>query len=192
MRNSFLAFIEVFDPYLRASHRWDALRFIAAELLATEKPIHIGETGSIRVDGNWGGDGQSTKLWAWLARETRGSVFSVDSDPATSALTKQLCPSVDAICSDSLSFLAQNRNRLFNLNLLYLDSADYSFPYVHSELHHVGEHALAYPSLPSGCLIAVDDCHGPMTGKHALIKAFFKRAGIAPIHESYITVWRKP
>lgn len=81
-----------------------------------------------------------------------------------------------------------------NCALLYLDSMDlYGAPHemAQSALHHAGELAACYSRLPSGCLIAVDDCKEPI-GKHTIVKAFFDAAGIKPEFSGYITIWRKP
>jgi hypothetical protein len=181
-----------FSPRLGCTRRWEAFQVLARALLEKGGPVYIGETGTVRTLDNWVGDGQSTRIWDWIVSRVGGEAFSVDLDPNCTRLALSLCPRVAAFTDDSIRFLANNHSRLKTLDLLFLDSCDFH-PRPHlSELHHVGELAAAYPYLASGCLIAVDDCHRPDLGKHTLIKVFFDRVQVMPVHSGYITIWKKP
>jgi len=55
------------------------------------------------------------------------------------------------------------------LDFLYLDSYDLTET-IDSPTHHLAELASVYPRLPSGCLIAVDDCVSEQHGKHRFVR----------------------
>lgn len=185
-------FVDEFEKHLKSTHRWNAFIRIAAELFSLERSVFIAETGSMRALGNWGGDGQSTLLWNFIAKHTNGCAFSIDSNPGAFEMVKTHCKNVIPFCDDSITMLTDLAGLVENLDLLYLDSMDYQGETALSELHHAGELAACYSKLKSGCLIAVDDCHTDDQGKHFLVKTFFDRMNIEPIVKSYITVWEKP
>ena len=78
-----------------------------------------------------------------------------------------------------------------NIDFLYLDSYDLTET-IDSPLHHLAELASVYAALPSGCLIAIDDCVDEQHGKHRFVRDFLSRLGVEPVLPSYVTVWRKP
>ncbi len=183
-----------FHPRLGESPRWGGFCHIAKELSQRDH-IWILETGCVRVTDDWHGNGQSTLQWQWMRERSAGHVISVDHNRQNVALARRLCPDVVVACEDSLHYLAmtcQSSPHIPYLSLLYLDSMDHDPPYAESELHAIGELAIIWPKLPSGCLIAVDDCNGDGTGKHNFIKYFFQRLGVQPEKAGYIHVWRKP
>lgn len=182
---------EKFGPLLSHTQRWNGFAFIANELLAKDHRVTIIETGCVRVENNWEGDGQSTRVLSDIIDRIDGIMLSVDLDGQACMLAKKLCPSVNVYNEDSIEFLRDCGN-VESCDLVFLDSYDYSPPYAVSELHHAGELACVWDRLPSGCLIAVDDCHGEWVGKHAMVKVFMQRMGIEPEIEGYITIWRKP
>lgn len=181
-----------FAPLLYGSARWDAFLGIAEHLINKNKPLIIGETGTIREPINWWGHGRSALVWDWLIENTGGKGFSVDIDPEVVESAKPYCKNIEVVCSDSLSYLRSSKI-IEELDLLYLDSRDYVIGDGSvSMLHHAGELACCWDRLKSGCVIAIDDCHSNVEGKHILVKAFFDIAGIKPVFQSYITVWEKP
>lgn len=187
----FTDFIQTFHKHLNESQRWEPFKFIAHNLLLRDRPIYIAETGCIREKGNWMGDGQSTLLWDWLLEKKDGAGICVDISDDACSLACDLTEVMVPICSNSINVLAEHRI-VEKLDLLFLDSFDYQPPYALSELHHAAELGAAWHRLPSGCLIAVDDCHGTHEGKHTIVKAFFDRMGIPARFVGYITVWEKP
>lgn len=189
MDNLIESFDNQFKPVLGDTARWNAFSLIARHLLSKNKPVNIMETGCVWTD-NWRGQGCSTKLWEWIADKTDGVAFSFDISDEHVELARKFCPKAHIALMDSIEGL--NSYDTTNLDLLYLDSYDYNPPYGLSELHHAGELAVCYERLPSGCLIAIDDCSSDTEGKHALVCAFFKRMGIEPLLRSYIYVWQKP
>lgn len=178
--------------------RFKEFSLIAERLCSIENPVII-ETGCLRNPEGWEGDGNSTAIWNWFG-ERGAECYSVDINEKHCEIARKLCPKVDVMCWDSIYYLAGN-SAVERCNLLYLDSRDYtkgneSF----SELHHAGELTVTYERLPSGCLIAIDDCldncenHGKdiKGGKHKLCEYFFERAGIKPLFTGFITGWVKP
>ncbi len=63
---------------------------------------------------------------------------------------------------------------------------------IESPTHHLAELTSIYPRLPSGCIIAVDDCKSETHGKHRFVRDWLLSLGVRPLLESYVTVWRKP
>lgn len=181
--------LEQIEEKLRGTHRWLAFKFIADRLLGLDRPVRIIETGSVRDETNWSGDGCSTFLWECLCEMTGGYGVSIDSGLTAHQIVGRHCRRMSSRLEDSIEGLMNVVTE--SADLLYLDSWDYAGDGM-SELHHVGELAVAYPRLPKGCLIAVDDCHGEYVGKHALVKRFFELIQIRPLFESYITIWEKP
>ena len=179
-----------FGQYLRGGTRWEAFQLIARELSTLYRPVTIIETGCVRKEGNWMGDGQSTLIWNWIAKKTFGRSFSVDIDPDAVKIAQSLAPHVKVECSDSIKWL-QDSWEVKRADLIFLDSYDFDGSY-RSSLHHIGELAVCYERLPSGCMIAVDDCHSGDAGKHVMVAKFFEMLDIPPIHQGYITIWRKP
>ncbi len=182
-------FSEAFGDKLLFTKRWDAFSLIAARLL-TRGPINIVETGCVRQENNWGGDGQSTVVWSWLAQRAGGRVFTCDIDESNCKTAKRLAPKAAVYHMDSITFLRSYYDASL-IDLLYLDSYDLTDDH-RAALHHIGELAAIYERLPSGCLIAVDDCVTDDRGKHVYVAAFFASIGVVPLIKSYVTVWQKP
>lgn len=183
-------FEDKWKPFLGDTQRWAAFSFIAADLLAKPNPVIV-ETGTLRQPGNFRGDGQSTRLWDWIAEKTGGLAISTDIDLDYCRTAARLCPNVRVNQGDSVTFL---RGYLpAGIDLLYLDAFDYSEGQeISSMMHHAAELAAVWDQLPSGALISIDDCIGHGSGKHALVAAMFRFLGIKPEIESYISVWRRP
>lgn len=194
MPSNFQAFTEKFAPHLLGTKRWDAFTWIASTLFALQRPVSIGETGAMRRENNWAGDGHSSVVWDFIARTSGGQMFTVDIDPEACGLVRRYCAEDThrIICSDSIRFLSSDTYAPLELDFLYLDSMDFFFGNPRSSLHHAGELAACYDRLKSGCLIAVDDCHTSVEGKHIMIRSFFDQLGVKPDIEGYVTVWRKP
>lgn len=183
-------FQRVFSPVLKETLRWAGFDFIVKDLLHKNKPAII-ETGTTRLVDNWEGDGQSTRVWNWLAQKTGCEVFSVDVDAQACKVAAQLCPRVQVCIDDSVLYL---RGTLpTNLGLLYLDAYDYKAGVeLSSMMHHAAELTAAWDALPSGCLVAIDDCLTIRKGKQAIVGVIFQAIGVQPELESHITIWRKP
>lgn len=187
------AFYEAFGNHLIGSRRLEPFRFLISHLSALNRPIMIVETGTARERGNWMGDGQSTLIWDWLLGELHGQAYSVDLNSEAVEIARSQVSRVKCVCEDSQKFLRSFLDA-DQIDLLYLDAYDWGDSRrgnILSELHHIGELAAIYERLPTGCLIAVDDCHGIDQGKHVLVQEFFNRLGMEPLHRGYITIWKK-
>ena len=171
-------------------HRWIGMKTLGYFLLAKRDAVHIVETGCARQADNWSGDGQSTQIWNWIVERTGGTVVSFDLDQRAVDYAKSVAPLVDVRCVDSIIGL-RSLPDLEKTDLLYLDSFDLDDG-IASATHHLAELASVYDRLPSGCLIAVDDCMDATRGKHRFVLAWLNYIGVPPLVESYITIWRKP
>lgn len=179
-----------FEKVLGRTRRWEAFRLMAEELIAKGRPVHIAETGCARQVENWDGDGQSTRIWDWMIEHLGGTAISLDISPASVKYARSTSPRVDVREIDSVVGL-RTIVRTLELDLLYLDSYDLTDG-IESPTHHLAELTSIYPRLPSGCLIAVDDCVDEGHGKHRFVRDWLSSLGVQPIVRSYITVWRKP
>ena len=179
-----------FGRHLDTTRRWGAFRTIVANLIARGRPVNIVETGCARQPDNWAGDGQSTLVWDWLLDKVGGTGLSMDiSDPNCRAAASQV-QHFKVACVDSVVGL-RTMVTPEEIDFLYLDSYDLTET-IDSPTHHLAELASVYPRLPSGCLIAVDDCVDEQYGKHRFIRDWLVRMGVQPVLRGYVTVWVKP
>jgi hypothetical protein len=114
----------------------------------------------------------------------------MDINPANCAMAASQVYHFKVACVDSVVGL-RTMVTPATIDLLYLDSYDLTET-IDSPLHHLAELASVYAQLPSGCLIAVDDCVDEQHGKHLYVRDFLSRLGVEPVLRSYVTVWRKP
>lgn len=181
-----------FKPLLGDTARWDGFCYILRDQLSREHPCIL-ETGTLRNAGNWHGDGQSTRIWDWIAKRKKGFVVSVDKDSAACFLAQMECQDSHIVCQDSIALF---RGFLpVAPTLLYLDSIEWGATRetnISCWMNQVGELAAVWDKLPSGCLIASDDSQSPDIGKPVLTRRLFEALAIAPEHDSYIVCWRKP
>jgi len=180
-----------FAPHLGATRRWQAFAFIADALAELRRPIGIVETGCLRQIGNWAGDGQSTVVWDWLVKQHGGYGHSYDISPESVAAARSSVSTMQVHQQDSVEALAGFASAS-TIDLLYLDSYDWTADSDASAQHHRKELEAIYDRLRPGCLIAIDDCFSDLEGKHALAKDWLAGIGVQPVTKGYITVWRKP
>lgn len=183
-------FVAEFSEVLGHTRRWDAFSRIIQHLSEKERSLHIVETGCMRQFGNWGGDGQSTVVWNWLTQQTGGTLTSIDINE-TNARTAQLhVPGAKIIVGDSITMLPLV---LANapVDFVYLDSYDWTGT-AESPLHHMGELAVSWKHLPSGCVVAVDDCISPTEGKGVYVRNFFESIRAQQLTDGYVSAWIKP
>jgi len=139
----------------------------------------IVETGSIREEHNWQGDGQSTRIWDAVIAERGGRAFSVDIDPVAVELTQRLAPRVEVVCSDSVKYLSQLT--LDSIDLLFLDSRDFGPGFdgeFAASLHAMHELCAAAHCRPK--IVMVDDSielNGHVVGKAAIAGDYLKKIG---------------
>jgi hypothetical protein len=82
---------------------------------------NIVETGSIRQEGNWAGDGQSTVIWDDMMTALGGSITTIDLSREAIDMAERLAPNAFTLCMDSVSALKGHPDPI---DLLYLDSFD--------------------------------------------------------------------
>ncbi len=184
-------FAEKFAPHLGGTRRWQAFVFIADALAELRRPIGIVETGCLRQIGNWAGDGQSTVVWDWLIKQHGGYGHSYDISAESVAAARSSVSTMQVHQQDSVEALAGFASAS-TIDLLYLDSYDWTAGSDASAQHHHKELEAIYDRLRPGCLIAVDDCMGKSKGKHALVLPWLAERGVEPIVTGYVYVWRKP
>jgi hypothetical protein len=183
-------FEDAFTDKLGDTPRWAGFAYIVHDQLQRER-VGIIETGTSRKPGDWVGDGNATQVWDWLVARKGGYGVSVDVEMAAVEGAQKLCPNIQCICQDSVTFLRGYIS--FSPTLVYLDSRDLvPGAEVTSCMHQVAELAAIWERLPSGCLIASDDSHNADQGKPALTRRLLHILGIQPELDSYIVVWRKP
>lgn len=180
-----------FQADLGNTKRWAAFKFIADELYALGRPVGIVETGCLRLAGNWAGDGQSTAVWDWLISNLGGYGHSYDISPESVEAARSAVRLMQIHQQDSVEALRTFASAS-TIDLLYLDSFDWSADSTASAEHHLQELMAIYPRLRPGCLIAIDDCFSDLEGKHAFAKDWLAGIGVQPVTKGYITVWRKP
>lgn len=174
------------------AHRMEGFSILFQELCKLTYGVII-ETGTTRNLKNFLGDGCSTYWWNLAAQKNQNlKVFSVDINAENCALSSSAFRNVEVVHFDSVSWLEKFEEKE-KIKLIYLDSFDWS-PALNAEsaFHHFSELASVWASLPSGCIIAVDDCHGVQFGKHWMIEFFLKHLGIDPIYRGYQIIWKKP
>lgn len=150
--------------YPRLAHRADSFRFIFDYLAKLNRKVLIVETGCVRNEGTWEGEGQSTILFDKFAHHVEGTlVYSVDINPVNTALCRKLVTDkVQLATSDSVLFLkglADSPPAGFtHIDLLYLDSFDVDFKSPHlSAMHHLKELTAIARLVSKDTLIVIDD-----------------------------------
>jgi len=154
----------------------------------------IVETGSVRQDQNWDGDGQSTVMLAEFAKERGGFMTTVDIAREATDLARQLVPTAMVHCGDSVKYLSKIGRQI---DLLYLDSYDVDMSTPHpAALHCLMELTAAQPFLHAGSIVFVDD--SPMNstmevgGKGLYVAQYFRQLGIMPFTFGYQAAWIVP
>lgn len=170
-------------------------------------PINIIETGCVRLENNWGGDGQSTILFDRYVTGRGGHVWSVDIDPKAVTLCRSLVSDhVSVTQEDSVKFLhrlaAQMIQDRTKINLCYLDSFDLDWQdSLPSSLHHLKELTSIRSVLDPETLVVVDDspagthmpynqCNHIVVGKGRLVAEYAEHLGIQPYFLHYQTAWK--
>lgn len=187
-------FRQEFAP--RLGKRADGFAAIFAAVPAAPAPhgLLLVETGTLRIPGNWEGDGQSTFQFDALVREAGGTFFSIDATVESVATARRACSSATSlVLNDSVAALhALARARPGPASLLYLDSYDLDAANpLPSAIHHMQEVAAAGPLLGAGTVVAVDDYGlGGRGGKGMILDEFFAATGAEVLFEGYQKVWR--
>jgi hypothetical protein len=191
-----LSFEEQFRQYFspRLGKRAGGFEVIFNSLLTSRRDLLVIETGSMRIPGNWDGDGQSTFMFDALIRQRGGMFFSIDVTLESLDTARRACSSVtQLILNDSVAALhALSRVITSQLSLLYLDSFDFDITNpLSSAIHHMLELTAARPLIGSGTIICVDDyALGSEGGKGMILDKFFSSIRAEILHVGYQKVWR--
>lgn len=157
------------------------------ESLNKQNPTIL-ETGTARIENNWGGDGMSTLMFDRYINEKSGNFTSIDINQNNVNFAKSKVSSKsNLICSDSIIKLYEiSRDETYPMiDVLYLDSYDVDFNNpTPSCFHHMKELLAIFPKIQKGTLIVVDDnLNGK--GKGQMIKDYMKNIGINPYFDEY-------
>jgi hypothetical protein len=158
-------------------------------------PRYVVETGTARNPGEWALEGQSTLIWDWcVGRLDQLRALSIDLERRHVDVARSQTRHVSYACGDSIQVLQSLDARVLErIRVLYLDSLDFQAENpLDSAFHHFCELAAVWRGLPSGCLVAVDDCHTPEVGKQTMVRLFLERLGIKPAFVGYQSGWVKP
>lgn len=184
----------VFEPLLNL--RAEGFRVIFNHLRKAS-PLIV-ETGCLRALGNWSGDGQSTFLFETLIRRYKGCLFSIDLNPESIAIARQVCNFTTFINGDGTKEI----NKLIRvlgirrIDLLYLDSFDAhrDVSKIPAPVHYANEFCAAWPALHPGSLVAIDDFHsaespGAPGSKGLAVEMFLASIGAEILHDGYQKIW---
>jgi hypothetical protein len=128
-------------------------------------PIIIVETGCLRKEGNFSGDGQSTLIFdKYTQFRGKGSkVYTVDINPEAIKICKKVVSeNVECFAGDSVSYLSDLTKKLkldkTIVSLFFLDSFDVNWKYPYqSSAHHLKELTAVIDIINKDTLIVIDD-----------------------------------
>ena len=165
------------------------------EYLRRIKEPVIVETGTVREDYNFEGDGCSTILFDNYIDKQGGKLITIDIDPAACKNARTVTTHAEVIEADSVEYLSTLEG---HVDLLYLDSFN-----IYNRLddweasgHHLKELFAAKNIIKEGTLIVVDDNlymkntdSNKKFGKGRMIHEMMKSIGIPPYIDGYHMGW---
>ena len=191
-----------FDEMVKLTgKRSETFEIMMKFLSEIENPLIV-ETGCMREENNFDGDGMSTLIFDTYCSEKGGEFWSVDLDQKAVDFAKSKVKVGNVVCSDSITFL-RDKNKEFlkegkKIDLLYLDSFDLDPDYAHpSSLHHILELTAIIPSLKEGTMVVVDDNIVEMIeekkykilGKGTYVAQYFQAIDVIPTFIGYQWGW---
>jgi predicted O-methyltransferase YrrM len=164
----------------KLGHRAPTFRAALMKLRANQGKLIV-ESGTARQAENWGGDGQSTVLFAEYGRKFLAALVSIDTDPraceiAQATIKARMRPvHVSIRCGDARAEIdAINAP----IDLLYLDSLDFKeHDPEPSQIQALAEFDAAEPWLHVESLVLIDDCALPHGGKGGMVIPEMERRG---------------
>jgi hypothetical protein len=189
-------FSEFFQP--RLAERAKTFSSLFERLLeAIPAGGFIVETGTLRIPGNWDGDGQSTFMFDEFARTNKATVLSIDIEALSADSARAACSSRTTLAlNDSVTVLLQLQRLGMTkpIDLLYLDSFDVNEQNpLPSAIHHMKELTAAWPQLRPGSIVCIDDyAIGNQGGKGMIVDEFLRNAGAEVLFEAYQKAWILP
>lgn len=193
-------FMDKFDSMYAAKleNRMPTFRSVLREAMILNA-TRVFETGCIRQEDNWAGDGQSTIIWNDYVDYFQGKLTTADSSEDAIEFAKAKCAAERSklstfLCEDSIVAL---HNHTEMIDLLYLDSADVDQAAPHqAALHCFFEFTAAMPKLHSKSIVFIDD--SPMQngwyigGKAKYVAEFFQKISIKPFTFGYQVAYLMP
>ena len=165
------------------------------EYLRRIKEPVIVETGTVREDYNFEGDGCSTILFDNYIDKQGGKLITIDIDPAACKNARTVTTHAEVIEADSVEYLSTLEG---HVDLLYLDSFNI-FNWLddwEASGHHLKELFAAKNIIKEGTLIVVDDNlymkntdSNKKFGKGRMIHEEMKSIGIPPYIDGYHMGW---
>lgn len=163
---------------------------VAKAAIASRSKYYV-ETGCYRgIDF----DGQSTKIWALLAKETGGHAISIDLSEdsikrATDLLGTELGQYVTLIHANSLDALKDIKE---GIDVLYLDSYDHNDKLPEPcQVHQLQEAQIAVPKMAAKSIILLDDAEFSDGGKVKLSGPFIERSGFKCVTREYQNLYQR-
>jgi hypothetical protein len=211
---NYAAFWEYFNGFAAPllQHRTGSFRLAFEHLEKLVRPPCIVETGCVRNQGTFTGEGQSTVLFDKFSECVQGTmVHSVDISPESTGMCKSIVSNrINVHTSDSVTFLRHQCAGLIrpfaHIDLLYLDSYDVDVENPHdSAMHHIKELLAVAPLVNANTFILVDD--SPTTasffidgqlklvtpqrigGKGKYIASYMENIGSKPLYQGYQAAW---
>lgn len=192
-----LPFAEAFAAHYapRLAQRREGFAALFAALAAQPGPPLILETGTLRLAGNWAGDGQSTFQFDHVVRDRSGVLISIDINLESLETARRVCGGrTHLLCNDSVMALHMLAGLVTRpVSLLYLDSFDLDLADpAPSAAHHAMELAAAAKLLGPGSIVAVDDyaVKGVVGGKGAIVDRFMAATDAEVLYSGYQKIWR--
>lgn len=207
-------FDDWFDEKYREklAHRADTVAIALKYVLANKDPRHqitIIETGTTRKKDNWHGDGCMTLVAAdfltnFIPREGN-TLLSVDIDQEAVDLANELLSDkeyprhgwgrrIEVQCQDSIAFLEELEEWNPHIDLLILDSYDWTMEdYLGAQEHCLKEFIAAEPYLKRDSILLIDDVGLPYQGKGGLLIEYLheKRDEWRLVASGYQYVYRR-
>lgn len=177
----------VFGGFNDRDEGFDLLLRVAARRF--ERPFLV-ETGCIRSEEDFQGDGVSTLLLGMFAASRQGELISIDHNREHCEFARRtvayLGQAVDVVESDSVEWLARNRRPI---DLLYLDSSESDQP--GGAEHVLAEIQAAQDQIHERSIVAFDDtcyANGYFLGPGALGAPWLIDRGWQILHSGHQTI----
>lgn len=198
---------DVMEHLGKVGKRQESFLILVEHIMKCENPFIV-ETGTMRTEDNYEGDGMSSLLWYnVLGVLGKGNLLSIDANPEATNFARTKCKdgkyiSSDFRTGDSVESLKKyySFGSFRKIDLLYLDSVDMIFPDpTASFLHTLFEYLTVKEYLAPNALICVDDNikvvkdgtdKEVFVSKGEFLRQYMEKIGNTPIHESYQIIWR--
>ncbi len=182
------------DPEKVSPHRREGMCLLFQEM-SKRKANSIVETGTLRQENNWHGDGGLTWFFARYLSFHHGRLWTVDNSEAALAVSRKVTERfkehIEYVHSDSVAWL---RARTEPIDVLFLDSVGYEGgPECEraAQEHNLAEVMAAMPKLHERSLIAIDDCGLPNGGKGGMSVPYLLNHGWERIGNGYMAILRR-